>query len=108
VKLIRGITLGEDLFQATRLRIEHLHLPNAQVLYGDVKDPAVVQQLPENSFDLIYSRRGPLLSEHLVRVLRQTSIFIQGLSATATATRLASYLAADIIHLIPPAIRRCC
>jgi SAM-dependent methyltransferase len=77
VKLIRGITLGEDLFRATRLRIEHLQLSNARVLYGDVKDPAVVQQLPENSFDLIYSRRGPLLNEHLVRVLRQTAIFVQ-------------------------------
>lgn len=77
VKLIRGITLGEDLFQATRMRIEHLKLSNAQVLYGDVRDSNVVQQLPENSFDLIYSRRGPLLNEHLMRVLRQNAIFIQ-------------------------------
>jgi SAM-dependent methyltransferase len=79
VKTIWGITLGEDLLQTTRLRIAHLGLTNAQVVYGDVKDPVAVQQLPEGVFDLALSRRGPMLNEHLLHTLRPDAIFVQEL-----------------------------
>ncbi len=79
VKAIWGITLGEDLLQATRQRIAHLGLTNAQVVYGNVKDPDAVQQLPKSTFDMAFSRRGPMFNEHLLPTLRPDAIFVQEL-----------------------------
>jgi len=79
VKEIWGITLGEDLLQATRLRIERLGLMNAEAVYGSVKDPDAVKQLPEGVFDLAFSRRGPMFNEHLLYTLRPDAIFVQEL-----------------------------
>ncbi len=79
VKKIWGITLGEDLLQATRLRIEHLGLTNAQVVYGNVKESEAVKQLPEGIFDLAFSRRGPYFNEHLLSTLSKEAIFVQEL-----------------------------
>jgi SAM-dependent methyltransferase len=79
VKEIWGITLGKDLLQASRLRIERLGLTNAQVVYGSVKDPEAVKQLPEGVFDLAFSRRGPMFNEHLLPTLSEKAIFVQEL-----------------------------
>jgi SAM-dependent methyltransferase len=79
VKQIWGIGLGEDLLQAARLRIERLGLTNAQVVHGNVNDPAAIKQLPEGVFNLAFSRRGPHFNEHLLPTLNTGAIFIQEL-----------------------------
>ena len=79
VRQITGIDLNEDLLDAARQRIERLGLTNATVAFGDSSIPETLTHLPDAAFDLAFSRRGPNLSEHLLRTLRKEAIFVQEL-----------------------------
>lgn len=77
VERIWGIDSNEELMAATHLRIEQLGLKNAFTVFGNSYDPVAMQALPHNSFDIVFSRRGPRFSANLVRTLHPGAIFIQ-------------------------------
>ncbi|GHO50932.1 class I SAM-dependent methyltransferase [Ktedonospora formicarum] len=77
VKQIWGLDSSEELLSATRLRGERLGITNARYLLGAANDPDVAKSLPDATFDLVLSRRGPKFSENLLRTLRKEAILIQ-------------------------------
>lgn len=77
VKQIWGVDQNEELLNATRLRAEHLGLSNAHTLLGSSYDPEALSSLPEATFDLAFSRRGPMFSQALVRTLCPDAILLQ-------------------------------
>lgn len=79
VRQIWGIDQTEDLLNAARLRVERLGLENATFVLGDIRDPEAVKHLPDATFDLVFSRRGPMFSKLLLRTLRKDAIFVQEL-----------------------------
>jgi SAM-dependent methyltransferase len=79
VRQIWGIDQAEDLLNATRQRAELLGIENATLVLGDSRDPEAVQSLPDETFDLAFSRRGPMFSKPLLRTLRKDAIFVQEL-----------------------------
>ncbi|HZO74617.1 MAG TPA: class I SAM-dependent methyltransferase [Ktedonobacteraceae bacterium] len=79
VKQIWGIDMNADLLQAAQLRIEHLGLTNARVVSANVTEPASLKPLPDATFDLAFSRRGPNLNEHFLRTLSKEAIIVQEL-----------------------------
>lgn len=79
VRQIWGVDSNEELLHATRLRIECLGITNATVLFGRSYDPEAMKSLPDSTFDLAFSRRGPRFSESLLRTLSDKAIFVQEL-----------------------------
>ncbi|GCE12279.1 class I SAM-dependent methyltransferase [Tengunoibacter tsumagoiensis] len=77
VKQIWGLDSNEELLGATRLRAERLSVTNAIYLLAASNDPEATKSLPDATFDLVLSRRGPKFSENLLRTLRKTTIFVQ-------------------------------
>jgi SAM-dependent methyltransferase len=62
VRAIWGVDGDDDLLAASRLRVASLGLTNISLIQGDVTAPEVATQLPNEAFDLVYSRRGPNVS----------------------------------------------
>ena len=77
VKQIWGVDSNEELLNAARLRTERLGLTNVTMLLGSSNDPEAMKSLPDATFDFVFSRRGPNLSEHLLRALHKEAIFLQ-------------------------------
>lgn len=77
VKQIWGLDINEELLSATRLRAERLGITNALCLLGAANDFEATKSLPDATFDLVLSRRGPKFSENLLRTLRKGAIFVQ-------------------------------
>lgn len=77
VKQIWGINSNEELLNAARLRTERIGITNTTVIPGNSYDPEAMKNLPDTTFDLAFSRRGPRLSESLLRTLCKKAIFIQ-------------------------------
>lgn len=59
VSSIWGFDQEERLLNAARLRAEDLGITNAKFVLGNAALPGDAALLPENFFDLIYTRRGP-------------------------------------------------
>ncbi|SRR5579883_2823781 len=77
VKQIWGLDINEELLGTTRLRAEHLGVTNAIYVLGAANDPEATKALPDATFDLVLSRRGPQFSENLLRTLRKEAMFVQ-------------------------------
>src|SRR5713101_8095466 len=74
-----GLDLHEEFLQAARLRAERLGLTNVRIIQGNSTDPETLKDLPDLTFDLALSRRGPNLSDHLIRTLRTQAFVVQEL-----------------------------
>lgn len=77
VKQIWGVDSNEELLNAARLRIERLGITNATLIHGSSYDAEAMKSLPDATFDLAFSRRGPKFSENLLRTLHNEAIFVQ-------------------------------
>lgn len=76
---IWGIDLSEELLRAAQLRVDSLGIKNATLLRGNSSEQEGARQLPDATFDLAFSRRGPDFSEPLLRTLRKEAFFVQEL-----------------------------
>jgi SAM-dependent methyltransferase len=76
---ICGIDQNADLLAAAQQRVASLNLSNTTLVLGDVSVPADVAQLPDNTFDLVLSRRGPNVTAALMEKLREEVYIVQEL-----------------------------
>jgi protein-L-isoaspartate O-methyltransferase len=67
------------LLNRARRRVQELALTNVTLLEGNVSVPNEVAQLPGHHFDVIYSERGPDITEALMATLKTGGIFLQEL-----------------------------
>lgn len=74
---IWGLDHNQELLAATRLRAEHLGLENVTTVHGGNRDADVIANLPDDTFDLAFSRRGPNFTEQLVPKLRKEAMVVQ-------------------------------
>ena len=79
VKSIYGFEQAEDLLAATRQRVSHLSIPNATLVAGNVAEADDVDQLPNDTFDLVLSRRGPDVNDYLMLKIKENGMVIQEL-----------------------------
>lgn len=79
VAAIWGFDQDVDLLAAARQRVASLNLPNATLFLGDVTVPDDVAQLPDNTFDLVLSRRGPNVTASLMAKLKPEAYVVQEL-----------------------------
>jgi SAM-dependent methyltransferase len=80
VNAIWGFDQDGELMEATRQRVATHGLNNATLIQGNVALPEEVNRLPNNTFDLVLSRRGPNINEALLPKLRPDAYLIQELA----------------------------
>ena len=73
-----GFDMDSKLLAAARLRAQAIGLENVHFISGNVTHPEDVKQLPENTFDLVLSRRGPNVNAVLSK-LKPDALVIQEL-----------------------------
>jgi SAM-dependent methyltransferase len=79
VKAIWGFDEDADLLNAARLRAAHMEIENATFILGNVAEAEDVAELPEGTFDLVLSRRGPDVNRQLLPKLKPDALVIQEL-----------------------------
>lgn len=79
IAAIWGIEDEADLLAAAQLRVASRKLTNVIVLHGNVERPEDVAQLPDNTFDLVLSRRGPNVTPELLSKLKSDAHIVQEL-----------------------------
>ena len=79
VKTIWGFDQDLDLLNAARERVRHLKIGNATLVTGNVAVPEDVMQLPDETFDVVLSRRGPDMNGYLLPKLKPDAVLIQEL-----------------------------
>ncbi|MEM7332735.1 MAG: class I SAM-dependent methyltransferase [Chloroflexota bacterium] len=83
VKQMVGFEQVTELFEATKQRVAALDLANVQLVQGNVAQDEDVHQLPDDTFDLVLSRRGPDVTKALLGKLKRDAIVIQELAREA-------------------------
>jgi SAM-dependent methyltransferase len=76
---IWGIDQDEALLDAARQRVEALNLANTRLVSGNVAVADDLQTLPENTFDLLFSRRGPNVVPAMLRAIKPDAFIVQEL-----------------------------
>ena len=79
VKAIWGFDMEAELLEAAQLRAVQSSLENATFITGNVAMAEDVAKLPDDTFDVVFSRRGPDLNQDLMPKLRSDAIVIQEL-----------------------------
>ncbi len=79
VKAIWGFNQEVDLHEAAQLRVASFGIQNATVILGNVAEAGDVAQLPDNTFDLVLSRRGPDVNSEVRKKLKPEAYVIQEL-----------------------------
>lgn len=79
VKAIWGFNQEADLHEAAQLRVASLGIKNATVVLGNVAEAGNVAQLPDDTFDLVLSRRGPDVNAEVRKKLKPAAYIIQEL-----------------------------
>jgi SAM-dependent methyltransferase len=79
VAAIWGFDLDADLLNAARQRVASLGLTNATLVLGNVAVTDDVAQLPDATFDVVLSRRGPNVNASVMPKLRREAYVIQEL-----------------------------
>ncbi|MCB0062521.1 MAG: hypothetical protein KDE19_10410, partial [Caldilineaceae bacterium] len=69
----------EDLHEAAQMRINSSGIENATVVLGNVAEEQDVEQLPDQTFDVVLSRRGPDVNAALRKKLKPDAVIIQEL-----------------------------
>jgi len=77
VRHIWGFEQDEELFAAARQRVDEFQITNATLIQGNNSEPDEVDRLPNDTFDVAFSRRGPVLVSWLMPKLKQEAYFIQ-------------------------------
>ncbi len=77
---IWGFDLDRELLSAAQQRVTKLGLKNAKLVLGNVAIADEVGQLPENTFDLVLSRRGPNVNGDVLRTLEPDAFIVQELA----------------------------
>lgn len=79
VAAIWGFDEDADLLAAARERVTSQGLTNATLVLGNVAEPDDVEQLPDNTFDVVLSRRGPDVNAAAKKKLKPEAYIIQEL-----------------------------
>ena len=79
VASIWGLDSDADLLSAARARVAALGVENATLVHGTVAEPEHVSQLPDDTFDLVLSRRGPNVNRSLLPKLTPDALVVQEL-----------------------------
>ena len=79
VTAIWGFDQDADLLNAARQRVASLGLTNATLVLGNVAVPDDVARLPDDTFDVVLSRRGPNVNASLMPKLKPEAYVIQEL-----------------------------
>jgi SAM-dependent methyltransferase len=79
VSTIWGFDEDANLLAAARQRVAALGLTNATLLLGNVDESEEVDQLPDHTFDVVLSRRGPNVTDSLLAKLKPEAYIIQEL-----------------------------
>ena len=79
VKAIWGFNQEDDLHEAAQLRVASRGIKNATVVLGNVAEAGDVAQLPDDTFDLVLSRRGPNVNAEVRKKLKPDAYIIQEL-----------------------------
>lgn len=76
---IWGIDQDETLLDAARQRVASLNLSNARLVSGNVAVADDMQQLPDDTFDVVFSRRGPNVVPAMLRAIKPDAFIVQEL-----------------------------
>lgn len=79
VAAIWGFDQDADLLAAARKRVASHGLANATLVPGNVAVSEDVAQLPDNTFDLVLSRRGPNVNAAMMAKLKPDAYVVQEL-----------------------------
>ncbi len=79
VAAIWGFDDNAELLEAARLRAAQAKIDNATFVHGNVAVAGDVAQLPDDTFDLVLSRRGPDVNQDLMPKLKPDAVVIQEL-----------------------------
>jgi len=79
VSKIWGFDEDDKLLATTKQRVVSTGVTNATLVLGNVAVTSDVIKLPESTFDIVLSRRGPNVTKDLVRSLKPNAIIIQEL-----------------------------
>lgn len=74
-----GFDQNPELLETARQRVAAQKITNATLVEGNVAVASDVASLPDNTFDLVLSRRGPNVNEALLPKLKPTAYIIQEL-----------------------------
>lgn len=80
VKHIWGFDQEVELLTATQARAEALALANVTLINGNVAEAGDVDQLPNDTFDVVLTRRGPNINGRLLAKLTPNAVVIQELA----------------------------
>lgn len=80
---IWGVDLERPLIEAAEARVQALEIGNARLIAGDTTHAATVDQLPDATFQVVFSRRGPFLTGDLMRKLTKDAVFLVELAQDA-------------------------
>jgi SAM-dependent methyltransferase len=72
-----GFDMVPDLLDGARQRVKSLGLANVTLVGGKVAQLEDIEKLPDNTFDLALSQRGPDFNPSLVSKLKKDAIVIQ-------------------------------
>lgn len=76
---IWGIDQDETLLEASRQRVAKLNLSNATLVLGNVAVVDDLHALPDDAFDLVFSRRGPNVVPAMLRAIKSDAFIVQEL-----------------------------
>ena len=76
---IWGIDQDEALLEASRQRVAKLNLTNAKLVLGNVAVADDLKQLPDDAFDLLFSRRGPNVVLAMLPAIKPNALIVQEL-----------------------------
>ncbi|EFH83806.1 class I SAM-dependent methyltransferase [Ktedonobacter racemifer] len=77
VKHIWGLDQNKEMLEVTGLRAERLGLKNVTTVHGSIYDAEAIASLPDDTFGLVFSRRGPNFNEQFIPKLRQDAMVVQ-------------------------------
>jgi len=77
VTSVWGFEQEETLLQAARLRVMVKGIRNASFVLGNNSHPEDIDQLPDDTFDLGFSQRGPNLTPYLLPKLKSNAVWVQ-------------------------------
>lgn len=76
---IWGFDQNPELLEAARERVAAEKLTNVTLVKGNVAVESDVAHLPDNTFDVVLSRRGPNVNQALLPKLKQNAFIVQEL-----------------------------
>ena len=79
VKAIWGFDMDAELLEAAQQRVTLAKFSNTAYVHGNIAVAEDVDKLPDNTFDLVLSRRGPNVNPALMQKLKSDVMLVQEL-----------------------------